>query len=236
MCEPRLVRLFQSSFPGVKRLSPATAQVDSEDTDLVMAMGSLGPVFRRSAGDFTPEAYLHPAQDVVRAWAERLGPRRGRLRVGLSWRGGVPATRRRARSIPLAPLTEVLELPNCEFVSLQYDDVTAEVAAVNAGRAAPIRTFPEEAMRDFEELAALVANLDVVVSVQTAVVHLCGALGTPGLALVPQNPEWRYGAQGPATPWYRSVRLLRQPSPGAWQAPIHQVAEELRRRLSIGAV
>ncbi|MDE2486804.1 MAG: tetratricopeptide repeat protein [Alphaproteobacteria bacterium] len=196
---------------GRETLSPATAQVDSEDIDLVMAMGSLGPVFRCSASDVTAEAYLHPAQDVVRAGAERLGPRRGRLRVGLSWRGGVPATRRRARSIPLAALAEMLDLPDCEFISLQYDDAPAEVAAVNAGRAAPIRTLPEEATRDFEELAALVAKLDVwslgAYGRRSSLRRAWNAVSDP----CPAGPGVALWAQAPATPWYRSVRLFPSP-------------------------
>lgn len=236
VCEARLTQLLAQSLPGVTVLSPAGAQVDSDDIDVVVAIGSLGSAYRRSAADFSGEPYLRASQAAVQGWAERLGPRTGKLRVGLSWRGGVVATRRRARSLPLSALAPVLALPDCEFVSLQYGDVAAEVAAVNASRAEPIRMFPGEALDDFVELAGLLANMDVVVSVQTAIVHLAGALGRRCLALVPQNPEWRYGAGGPTISWYRSVRLFRQPGPGAWEPVIRQAAEAVRSGLSSGAV
>ncbi len=132
----------------------------------------------------------------------------------------------------MAQLAPVLDLPGCEFVSLQYGDVAAEVAAVNAGRGVPVRTFDPAETHDFEDLAGLIANLDVVVSVQTAAVHLAGALGTDCLTLLPHNPEWRYTASGSAMPWYRSVELYRQPEPGAWEPVVREVAEALKLRLA----
>jgi len=99
-----------------------------------------------------------------------------------------------------------------------------------AGSGAAFRRFPPQDLDDFEDLAGLVANLDVVVSVQTALVHLTGALGQTCLTLVPHDPEWRYGAHGETMPWYASVRLFRQQAPGAWAPAIERVVEALRRR------
>jgi len=227
VCEARLVALFRSSFQGVTVLPP-TAQVDSDAVDVVLAMASLGAALRPGLAAFAGAPYLTPAGPAVRRWAERLGPRTKRLRVGLSWRGGVAATRRRSRSVPLAELGPILDAPDCEFVSLQYGDPSAEVAAVNAGRMDPIRLFPPKSLDDFEDLAGLIANLDVVVSVQTAVAHLCGAIGRPCFTLVAHNPEWAFNPMGPTTPWHACVRLFRQPAPGAWEPVIAEVAAALR--------
>jgi len=224
VCEPRLVRLLSASFGGVSVLAPKDAKIDTDLIDTLLAMGSLGSAFRREAQAFPGTPYLHPRPEVRAGWAERLGPKTARLRIGVSWRGGVAATRTHARSLSLAQLAPVFDLAGCEFVSLQYGDVADEVAAFNAGRDNPIRIFPREAIDDFEDLAGLVANLDLVVSVQTALVHLCGAIGQTCLTLVPHTPEWRYGASGAAMPWYGSVRLFRQPQHGAWAPAIADVA------------
>lgn len=105
----------------------------------------------------------------------------------------------------------------------------AEIAAVNARLDRPIRVFPRAEIDNFEQLAGLALGLDAVVSVQTALVHLCGALGVPCSAMIPFAPEWRYGAQGGSMPWYRSVNLFRQPARGDWAPVIEAVSAQLDR-------
>jgi ADP-heptose:LPS heptosyltransferase len=209
-------------------LAPKDARIDTDVIEALLAMGSLGSAFRRDVGAFPGAPYLRPGAEVRQRWAERLGPKTRRLRIGISWRGGVAATRTHARSLSLQQLAPVLDLADCEFVNLQYGEVADEVAAFNAGRQNPIRVFPRAEIDDFEELAGLVANLDLVVSVQTTLVHLCGAIGQTCLTLVPHTPEWRYGAQGSTMPWYRSVRLFRQPQHGAWGPAIAEAAAALK--------
>lgn len=229
-CDRRLVRLFSRAFPSVRFLGVPGAEVRRADYDLLIAMGSLAGLYRKRLEDFPGTPYLAPRPEVREAWAARLGPRDGRLRVGLSWRGGIQGTRASFRSLPLAELAPILDLPGCEFVSLQYGEVAEEVAAVNAGRANPVRLFPAADIADFEDLAALVLSLDVVVSVQTALVHLCGAVGQDCLTLVPYNPEWRYTLKADVMPWYRSVSLFRQAEQGRWEPVVQRVAERLRER------
>lgn len=223
VCERRLVRLFSSSFPGVEFVSTAPPPQGR----LVLPMGSLGRLYRRALADIPGAAFLTPAAAVTARWAERLGPRPERLRVGLSWRGGVRQTRTQQRSLVLSQLTPLLDLPGCEYVSLQYGDVREEVEAMNAGLERPIRLLPREEIDDFEELAGLVRNLDVVVSVQNANVHLSGALGQRCLVMVPHRAEWRYGIRGADMPWYGSVALYRQAKPGSWDPVIASVREAL---------
>lgn len=226
ICDPRLVRLFSASFPDIAFAGPAEARVGPGDIDVVVAVGSLGSAFRRSAAAFPGEAYLTPRQAVRDRWAQRLGPPGGRLRIGLAWRGGVPTTRRRHRSLDLAQLAPLLDLSNVEIVSLQHGDVDAELAAANAIR--PITAFPAADLHDFEDLAALAAELDLIVSVQTSLVHVAGAIGRPCLTLVPQNPEWRYTADGTTLPWYGSVQIFRQRRPGDWAPVIADVTSAAR--------
>ena len=236
VCDRRLIGLMANSFPAVAfRDIRDTGPVDPDAFDRVIAMGSLGGLYRNRLGDFPGTPYVRPREAVVEGWARRLGPRSGALRVGLSWRGGTRTTRMDQRSLPLAALAPLLGLPDCEFVSLQYGDAQAEVAAANAQLNSNIRIFPAEEIDDFEELAGLVLNLDVVASVQTTIVHLAGALGTECLTLVPHRPEWRYTAEGSTMPWYGSVRLFRQPGSGSWDPVIGQVAEALSHRLGRSA-
>ena len=233
VCDLRLARLFSASFEGVAFQglgNPPVLAVPPEAT--LLAMGSLGRLYRRDEANFSGTPYLSASPAVREAWAARLGPRPKGLRIGLSWRGGVPSTRRSQRSLSLEQLAPVLDLPDCEFVSLQYGDVAAELEALNADRGNPIRAFDPADTHDFEDLAGLIANLDVVVSVQTAVVHLAGAVGTDCLTLLPHNPEWRYTASGSSMPWYRSVELFRQPEPGAWEPVVREVTDALQLRLA----
>ena len=227
LCEPRLAGLFRASFPAAAVLGPADAPGALPAFDRVVAMGSLGRLYRDHLADFPGRAYLTAREETRRRWRERLGPKTARLRVGLAWQGGLPGTGRSRRSLPLADLAPLLELPACEFVSLQHGDVAARVAAVNAGRRRPIRSFPPQELSDFEEMAGLIQGLDAVVSVQTAVVHLSGGLGVPCFAMLPQPCEWRYAAQPERMPWYASVRLFRQEKPGDWPPVIAAVARRL---------
>jgi hypothetical protein len=86
--------------------------------------------------------------------------------------------------------------------------------------ARPIMSFEAPEIDDFDQLAGLAAAMDVIVTVQTTLVHLCGAIGQACRVLVPQVPEWRYGAHGARMPWYESVTLYRQDRPGSWSEPM----------------
>ncbi len=223
---PRMQSLFETSFPGVDN----RAEIDglrAGDFDVLLGMASLAPVYRGAATDFPGRPYLRARDEIVAGWRQRLGEKTTRLRVGVSWRGGADITQSTARSMTLETLRPLLERADCQFVNLQYGGVQAEVEAFNATLPQPILNFPREDIENFEALAGLVANLDLVVSVQTTIIHLSGAIGAPCLVMLPFIPEWRYGAEGDTMPWYSSVRLLRQPARGAWEPVIAAVGAAL---------
>ncbi|WP_293681739.1 tetratricopeptide repeat protein [uncultured Phenylobacterium sp.] len=233
VCDPRLHRLLSHSFPRVRLLDALSAERWLEDFDAVIGIGSLGRLFRNRLQDFPATPYLTPRPEIVQRWAARLGPSEGRRRVGLSWRGGLQRTGRSERSMDLAELGPILDLPQTEFVSLQYGEPDAEVAAANAGLPRPIRIFPAAEIDDFEDLAGLVQALDLVISVQTSLVHLTGALGAPGLVMLPATPEWRYTAAAATMPWYGSIELFRRGGDSDWSPTVRRVAAEAARRLGL---
>ena len=227
VCEPRLARLFAGSFPTVRCLDPEAARaLRSGGFDRIVAIGSLAHAFRQRAEDFPGRAFLSPPAERVEAWRSRLAggdPGAAPVRIGISWRGGLDRTKGAERSMPLEMLAAALSGPGRELVSLQYGEAAAEARGL-AGHGAPVRMFDPAEIDDFADLAGLVAALDVVVSVQTAVVHLAGAIGQRALVMIPQRPEWRYGAVGETMPWYGSVRLFRQGPDGGWGLVLAQVA------------
>ena len=113
------------------------------------------------------------------------------------------------------------------FVSLQYGDCVTEIEQVRSRHNVALHHW-QEAIDDYDETAALVSALDLVVSVQTAIVHLGGALGKPVWVMVPSSPEWRYMASGNRMPWYPSARLFRQKQGESWAPVIDQLINRLK--------
>ncbi len=234
-CAPRLERLMQRSFPGAKVHGSAQDDpdmgwlVEHEPLDYQVAIGSLPGFFRRHAADFpVHRGYLRADDILVAEWQARLAALGPGIRVGISWRGGMVSTRRELRSTPLAEWLPLLRQPACRFVSLQYGDCAEEVAALTREHGVRLHHW-QQGIDDLDQMAALLCALDVVISVQTAVVHLSGALGRPTWVLIPAAPEWRYLQEGTTVPWYSSVRLFRQQEAGNWRPVLHLVADELER-------
>ena len=237
-CDPRLGRLFERSFPRARvvtaaqnEAAPAWLAADPSVSARIRAqvpIGSLPRWFRRSAADFPRHAgFLRADPARVARWRERLAACGASPRIGLSWRGGTATSRRGLRSLELDALAPVLKGVPATWVSLQYGDCGAEIEALERRHGVAVPHW-QEAIDDYDETAALVAALDAVVTVCTAIVHLSGALGQRALVLVPCAAEWRYGAAGEAMPWYPSVRLLRQRAPGDWADLLERVTNELR--------
>ena len=231
-CDPRLAALFTRSFPGAQivpqdRQSANPQLLASTGITRQVHSGSLPGIFRPDRAAFPNHGgYLVTDAARVAAWREKLDRKAGHRVIGIAWRGGVLHTRRALRSMAPADFSRMLGVPGLEFVSLQHDDdgtTAAEMAALAGVR---IHSFPET-LADMDETAALVRSLDGVLTVCSTVVHLAGALGVPTLVLTPSMPEWRYLREGATSPWYPSVRLLRQQERGGWD----EVIEDARARL-----
>jgi tetratricopeptide (TPR) repeat protein len=242
-CAPKLETLFRRSFPA------ATVYASTPDLSVPAAIRALGidrevpagslPLYYRASAQAFPEhaGYLKADIERTRRWRARLSALGRGFNVGISWRGGTLRTRRPLRSIPLERWAPVVQAPNARFISLQYDAADAELKELEAlaqRQGSRFMHWPE-AVADYEETAALVSALDLVVSVCTAVIHLGGALGRPVWVMAPYSPEWRYGFSGSGMPWYPSVRMFRQAEFGAWDPVVARVALELRAAAAGGA-
>lgn len=167
----------------------------------------------------SPGRYIESNPERVAHWRAQLGSPAG-LRVGLSWSGSRANVGDAKRSITLADLVEYLP-PQHAYFSLQKD--------LRDGDAATLAANPNirHMGADFADTAALCELMDVVVSVDTSIAHLAGALGRPVWILLPVIPDWRWQLKGETSPWYRSARLFRQDAIGDWRGVFERVCAGL---------
>lgn len=167
--------------------------------------------------------YLSADDGAISAWRQKLAHLLG-LKVGLAWAGRPTHRNDRNRSVRLDRLAPLAQIPGVSFVSLQLGEASQQIksfpAEMNLFDASP-------GMTDFDFTAGLVSALDLVIAVDTAIVHLCGALGRPVWALIQYDPDFRWMLGREDTPWYPTVRLFRQPKFGDWDAVARRVAEDL---------
>lgn len=166
--------------------------------------------------------YLFPSPAKTQAWKELLGAT-SKLRVGLAWSGNPEHDQDRNRSLPAAILAPLLE-QEAEFFVVQKDVRPVDIDFL--ARHPEIRQHQSE-FHDFSDTAALIDTLDLVISVDTSVTHLAGALGKPVWLLLQHLPDYRWLQDRTDTPWYPSARLFRQPSIGDWQSVIADIAQSL---------
>jgi tetratricopeptide (TPR) repeat protein len=166
-------------------------------------------------------------EEASRAIAQSAG---SALTVGIAWAGAPGNTHNARRSLPLAALAPLFEVPNVRLFSLKREGEA--LTAADAPWSKRLVSF--DLRNDFDGLAALVASLDLVVSVDTSLAHLAGALGKPLWALLAFVPDWRWLMTRSDSPWYPTARLFRQRAPGDWSTPVHEVAQALRERVDGG--
>lgn len=236
-CSDKLQPLFARSFPAACVIAADQTSADMSylravpACDCMISAGSLPRYFRRDIESFPRSGggYLVADPALIAAWHSRLIQLPPGLRVGLSWRGGVSHTNQAARSVDLSALLPLLNTPSCQFISLQYGDCAGELEQLYACSGKRIHRWPE-AIDSFEQTAALAAALDVIISVDTTVAHLSGALGRSTWVLLPANAEWRYLAQGTSMPWYSDMRLFRRSRGQDWGPVVEQLRMALPQR------
>jgi ADP-heptose:LPS heptosyltransferase len=168
------------------------------------------------------QQYLKADEELRSVWLARLPPKT-KPRIGVSWRGSTP-NNKEYRSIGLQQFFAIFS-PDAEWICLQKEIREEDLALLRQlGRIA----FFGDDLRDFSDTAALLDLMDLVITVDTSVAHLAGAMGKPVWILLPCNPDWRWLLDRDDSPWYPSARLFRQQQNGNWATVTDQVKHELR--------
>lgn len=219
-CDYRLKGLFTRSFPNAEVHGTRWAQpeqrgwVDRVKADAKVSVGQLGQFFRNDPADFTGKPYLIPCPDRTAMW-KALFKSFGKPVIGVAWSGGLPYTADRFRRWTLEEMLPLFER-DAVYVSLQYQDAAREIATFRDNNPSiDLRQYAYGTLtKDYDDTAALVAACDEVVSMQTSVIHLAGALGVPTTCYVNRYSQWRYGKD--SFPWAKSVNLKRANTDGSW--------------------
>jgi tetratricopeptide (TPR) repeat protein len=214
---PPLLKLLLSSLAGASHIADGSNGAPA--ADIQCALLSL-PLALGTRLETIPSAvpYLQPPASHLRRWQEKLGPKRG-FRIGIAWSGNSLHKSDRRRSLALEQLEPIVALGRplyCLQRELRADDLPA------FARFSTVEYFGE-ALRDFADTAALIAQLDLVIAVDTAVAHLAGAMGKQVWVLLPHAPDWRWMLGRDDSPWYPTMRLFRQPRPDDWSPVIDRV-------------
>jgi tetratricopeptide (TPR) repeat protein len=233
ICALKLEALFRRSFPTARVLGAAVPDIPakvaslSPKPDYKLAIGSLPMYYRKSLSAFPQHAgYLKADPEKVARWKSRLDDLGPGLKVGISWKGGLPWTEAHSRTVGLERFLPILKGEGLKCVSLQYTDCREDLDTLRSSHGIVLPHW-QEAIDDYDETAALVSALDVVVTVCTAVVHLAGGLGKPVIVMAPFKPTWRYAMMEGGMPWYPSVRVFRQPIRGDWAPVLERTVAEL---------
>lgn len=215
-----------NDFPGIDDIFARTSTVRPEPGyDIYTPLLSLPKFFKTKTLNIPfPEGYLKAHPEKANYWREKLG--NDNYKVGIVWTGNPAHKNDRNRSCPLEQFKALMDLEGIDFISLQTDANYNEWKT----RVDPyhVEDFGKD-LGDFSHTAALIDNLDLVVSVDTAVVHLAGAMGKPVWVLLPYVADWRWMHDRSDSPWYRSARLFRQKKPGRWSSVFNEIREELRK-------
>jgi tetratricopeptide (TPR) repeat protein len=168
--------------------------------------------------------YLHADPKLTERWSQRLPPDPDRPRIGLAWAGRPETKVDHKRSMRLADFAPLSAIKNARFFSLQKGPAAAQTRQPPAGL--ELIDYTND-LHDFADTAAMAANLDLILTVDTSVAHLAGALGRRAWVLLPRSPDWRWMLDREDSPWYPTLRLFRQKRFGDWGEVIDRVAKAL---------
>ena len=221
VCRPRLQRLLAPLLAGTRVVTDVD---DDQRFDCLVPFSNLPFVLAKPVATMPDtEPYLLAEPERVAAWRSKLGTED--FKVGLCWRGSQDWRADPYRSIPLAAFAPLAALPGVRLISLQMDAET--------GAAFPLEHLEgvDAGTDSFIDTAAIMANLDLVVTIDTSIAHLAGALARPTAVLLRKVPEWRWLLGRDETPWYPTARLYRQEAAFDWDAPIACLVAEVAARL-----
>jgi tetratricopeptide (TPR) repeat protein len=225
-CQPELQRLLQKTTGAEQVYAMGTAP----EVDFDYYLGLLGaPRLLDITMETIPRKipYIFPDPADVEKWRARV-PSDGRLKIGLAWAGRADNADDWRRSTSLSAFAPLAQIPGVWFCSLQKGDRADEAAHPPAG--IQIADWTSE-FRDFADTAALIANLDLVITVDSVMAHLAGAMGKDVFTLLSSYADWRWLRGRDDSPWYPTMRLFRQPTLGDYDTPMREIVQALQCRI-----
>ena len=231
LARPAVGRIILACHPPLKSLL-----THSHCADVVIGQEEAPPPFDRYVPLLHLPGVFNTVLESIPATVPYLVPEgahplpaapAGHLKVGLTWAGNPAFLDDAIRSVPLEQFAGILGLAGVSFFSLQLDVPAPDEAFFQSSSLINAMA----GVKNFEDTANLIQQLDLVISVDTAVAHLAGALGKPVWTLINRSPDWRWLLQRTDSPWYPTMRLFRQPHSGGWQPVLAQVAAELQKLL-----
>lgn len=228
-CPSRLINLL-ASCPGIDGLYDE--QGDLPELDCHAPLMSLPAIFKTSIDTIPRQIpYLFADPRLVDSWRTRLSSVRG-FRIGLNWRGRSGRGTFRSRDLSLPQLASVAQIPGVQLISLQQRPTPEEreffqksLAMIDLGDEV------DAAQGAFMDTAAIMMNLDLSITSDTAIAHLAGALGVPVWVALPFVPDWRWLLGRSDSPWYPTMRLFRQTAPGHWEGSLGDIRNSLRQQV-----
>jgi tetratricopeptide (TPR) repeat protein len=231
-CQPSLVRLL-ASCSGIDHLAPRGAALPAFDVQAaLLSLPGILETTLETAPAKVP--YLSPDSGLVASWRTELGNSPG-FKIGIAWQGSATFAGDRMRSAPLRHFAALARVPGVRLYSLQKGPARDQIRAVARDFAVvDLGSTLDETAGAFRDTAAVMQNLDLVISTDTSIAHLAGALGVPVWVALSLGPDWRWLRDRDDSPWYPSMRLFRQARAHDWDEVFQRMEAELRRRLAPG--
>lgn len=223
--QPDLKRLLRNGLSGADAVIGLDEPEPSHDFQVPIM--SLALAFGTEVQNVPASIpYLKAEEGLVAEWREKLGA--AGFKIGISWHGSAHSG---GRSFPLAALAEIANVPGVRLISLQKGAGSEQLYQLPSGMRVE-ELGPAYDAGDFAETAAVVAALDLVITCDTAIAHLAGALGRPAWVALKHSADWRWLTARDDSPWYPTVRLFRQPVTGDWQNVFAAMARNLAERVT----
>jgi tetratricopeptide (TPR) repeat protein len=218
---PELVPLFSGQFSGVVQIYGREDALPKNTCDLVAPLMSVPTLLGLEADDIPRRPYLRSPQATITL---PEGSRDARLKAGICWQGSPTHKNDRNRSMPFEAFAPLLSLPELALFSLQKGP--AATLPQDLGLSGLVHVLDPH-LKSFAESAAILTHLDLLITVDTSVLHLAAAMGKPVWLLLPVSHDWRVDQADSMASWYPSVRVFKQPTPGDWTAVMAAVRDAL---------
>jgi hypothetical protein len=205
VCRPRMQRLLRKASAGCKVIGVVPTEGPFA---YQIPMSNLPFACRTTTRTIPAAPYIEAEPDLTQLWRERIGGHG--FKIGLCWRGSQDWRSDPKRSVPLGSLRPLAGIPGVRLISLRIETLGSDLDMGADG---------------FVETVAVMANLDLVVTCDTSIAHLAGAMGCPTFVLLQLVPEWRFMVEREDSPWYPSMRLFRQTAQDEWDAPVARLVE-----------